>query len=115
MYLRVHLSGKERVVAACDAALVGKVLREGKVVLDLKAHAEFYKGKSASEEEVGKELRIATSANLVGERAVGVAKKMGLISGNEVQKVQGVPHVQIYRVSAGKAIPHIRNAEGYIL
>jgi hypothetical protein len=98
LLMRVFEKKGERIVAVCDSELIGKVFREGEVVLNLEKYASFYQGEEADEEKVEKELRSATSINLVGERAVGVAKKMKLVKESEVMRIQKIPHVQIYKI-----------------
>jgi hypothetical protein len=88
----------EKIVAVCDAELIGKVLREGELVLNLEKYAGFYQGEQVDESMVEKELLTATSINLVGEAAVGVAKRMKLVKESDVVKIQKVPHVQIYKI-----------------
>lgn len=93
--MRIHDGG---ILALCDRKLAGKVFREGSLVLDLKKHKDFYAGKRASEKEIESAMREASSMNIVGEKSVALAKKLGFIKGSEVIYIQKVPHVQIYRV-----------------
>ncbi|NYZ76073.1 DUF424 family protein [Candidatus Micrarchaeota archaeon] len=98
LLMRTFKKGKEKIVAVCDAELIGKVLREGELVLNLEKYASFYKGEEADEATVEKELLTATSMNLVGENAVAIAKRMKLVKDSNVMKIQKVPHVQIYKI-----------------
>jgi uncharacterized protein len=100
MYLRRYEVKNEIVVAICDKELIGRVLREGELVLDLKKHSSFYMGDLTSPENALKAMLSATSINLVGERAVGLAIKNGMAEKGRERLVQGVPHVQIYSVAA---------------
>jgi len=96
--MRTFRKGKEKIVAVCDSELIGKVLREGELVLNLEKYASFYQGEEADEAAVEKELLTATSINLVGKKATGIAKKMKLVKESDFIKIQKVPHVQIYRI-----------------
>jgi hypothetical protein len=98
LMMRTFKKGKEKIVAVCDAELIGKVLREGELVLNLDKYASFYKGEEADESMVEKELLTATSVNLVGEKATGIAKRMKLVKESDIIHIQKVPHVQIYRI-----------------
>ena len=98
MYMRVQEKGKSVIVALCDRELIGKEYCEGELVLDLKAYASFYKGNAVDEEEAVLALREATSINLVGKKSVGLAKKLGLAGKDEIRKICGIPHVQVYRI-----------------
>lgn len=103
MFMRIHRSGNEVIVALCDAELMGKVLREGEVVIDLKKYGKFYKagrvkaGKQG-EREVAKALGEASSINAVGERAVAAVRRVLGVSEEKVRNVAGVPHMQAYKV-----------------
>jgi hypothetical protein len=98
LLMRTFKKGKEKIVAVCDAELIGKVLREGELVLNLDKYASFYKGEETDESVVEKELLTATSMNLVGEKATGIAKRMKLVKESDVIRIQKVPHVQVYRI-----------------
>ncbi|MEM3556161.1 MAG: DUF424 family protein [Candidatus Micrarchaeia archaeon] len=98
MLMRVFEKKGERIVAVCDSELIGRVLREGELVLNLDKYASFYQGSEADEKAVEDELKKATSINLVGEKAVGVAKRMKLVKESDVIRIQKVPHVQIYKI-----------------
>lgn len=93
----MHETGKEKIVGLCDQVLIGKVLREGAVVLDLDRHRAFYVGTICSEQDVLARLEGFTSINAVGERSVALLKKAGLAKGAGIT-IQGVPHVQVYKV-----------------
>lgn len=85
-------SGRERLVAACDAELVGRKLREGKLHLDVTP--QFYDGFEASLDELEVLLRNATVANLVGEKVVSRAIELGYVAEENVLRIEGVPHAQ---------------------
>ena len=96
MYVKKYEAQKEIIVAVCDKDLIGKVLREGELVLDLKKYSSFYIGELASEEEAWSIMKGATSLNLVGKKAVGLALKKKLAKKGDERTVDGVPHLQIY-------------------
>lgn len=89
-----------RVLALCDAGLLGKIFKKGSVELDLKKYSRFYDGKKVGPEEAAELVRCADSVNAVGEEsvaAVGTALgKIGSCAG--AKSVAGVPHLQVYRV-----------------
>lgn len=59
---------------------------------------KFYREFELSEERLAELLKNAGNANLVGKKAVNVAIKHGFISNSSVKFVQGIPHVQIFRI-----------------
>ena len=96
--MKIHQRDGEKIVAACDKKLIGIILDDGKYYLDLDNHASFYKGEICSEEELEQALTKFSSANLVGEKAVGVAIRKNLVSKNDVPLIKNFPFIQLYRI-----------------
>ncbi len=94
MYLKIHKSGAEIIVAVCDKDLLGKKLKHGNV--NVVISEGFYKGDIASEEQVIEALVNAKTANLFGERTVACAIKCGAVDPEYVVIIDGVPHAQIF-------------------
>ena len=99
---KTHLKGygllQVRMVALCDAEPLGKVLKQGEVVLDLKNYEHFYSGEKLTHDEAVALLKNADNINAVGEAAVGAAMTVFKFDGAKVKRVQGVPHMQIYKL-----------------
>lgn len=87
-----YQQGPQRLVAACDEELLGTVHRQEKFKLDVVP--SFYDGMRVGEAELGHYLRMATVANLVGQRTVSVAMALGLVEQAHVLTIGGVPHAQ---------------------
>ena len=83
---------KKTVVAACDSDLIGKKFEEDNRQLDLTV--DFYKGKETDDREAGDLIRNADSVNLVGEKAVALGVKEGIIEPQQVKKIKGIPYAQ---------------------
>ncbi len=98
VYLRIHESGGQRVVAVCDEELIGRALTDGKAYLDLDMHRGFYVGEKTDAANVKKALASFTSANLVGKNAVKVALGMGLVAADDVMYINRIPYIQIYKI-----------------
>ena len=94
--VKVHRSGRELLVAACDSDLLGKTFREGK--LRIHVSEEFYEGDLVEEDIFVNRLEMATVANLVGKRTVDVAVLHGLVDPECVLIIDGVPHAQMARM-----------------
>lgn len=90
--IKRYQSGRERLVAACDEDVLGQRFSEGK--LRLEVTPDFYDGFQATEEDLEAQLRTCTIANLVGERVVGLAIRLGFVAQENVIRIQGVPHAQ---------------------
>ncbi len=97
MYLKAHSFPGGEIVALCDAELLGRVLSEGKLTLDLQKHRGFYEGKKVGEKEAVSALASAANANIVGKKSLSAAKKAGLDASAAV-RICGVPHLQAYRL-----------------
>jgi hypothetical protein len=96
VYLNVKKVGENVVLAVCDCDLLGKTLREGKIVFKIKD--EFYKGRKATVEEAIGLIGNSTIVNLVGEVCVEKAISEGYVHPEAVLKIEGVPHAQIMKL-----------------
>ncbi|MBU0532478.1 DUF424 family protein [Candidatus Micrarchaeota archaeon] len=98
MYLKIHETQTGRIVAICDKELIGKVLDDGTVYMDLDRHRAFYIGERAGDDDVKSALKEFDSANLVGSRCVSIAISMDIIDKEEIMYINKIPYVQIYRL-----------------
>ena len=99
MYFRIHENAQGRVVAVCDANLLGRVIEDKSgACMDLERYRGFYMGSKAGPAEVEEALRSFDSANIVGKEAVSVALKMGLAGKSDVMYIKRTPYIQIYRL-----------------
>ncbi|HDJ25809.1 MAG TPA: DUF424 family protein [Candidatus Bathyarchaeota archaeon] len=88
-------SGLHTVVSICDEELLGRTLREGKIVF--KVSEPFYGGQLV---DVDTALRIAAEfsiVNMVGERVVSRAVELGMVHKAAVIRIEGVPHAMILK------------------
>jgi len=92
IYIKVYTVQNEVLVAACDAELIGKTLKEGEI--EFHVSKEFYADVLGDEELLKKHLVNATIANLVGHRAVKCGIEVGIIDKENVIKIAGIPHAQ---------------------
>ena len=83
-------------LAVCDCELLGKTLREGKIVFHIKE--EFYNGRKASVEEAMGMIDNSTIVNLVGKCCVEKAIAEGYVHPEAVLKIEGIPHAQIVKL-----------------
>jgi len=94
--INVFKHGHDVLIGACDEQLIGKKFKEGKFHLDVKK--EFYGGTRITLKDLKKYLEEATIANLVGEKTVACAIKMGLVDPSCVITIKGIPHAQMVRM-----------------
>ncbi len=95
--IKVYSQRGEVMVAACDEELLGKEFEEGE--LQLQVHTSFYDGHRVDPKGLVQQLGNSTIANLVGEQVVNCAMAAGLVSEDCIIRIQGIPHVQIYRMA----------------
>ncbi|NIW52845.1 MAG: DUF424 family protein, partial [Candidatus Korarchaeota archaeon] len=80
----------------CDADLLGRVLREGKIVFEVRE--EFYKGPKMSIDEAIDLMEKSTVVNMVGNFIVQKAIEKRLIHPEAVLNISGIPHAQIVKM-----------------
>jgi len=96
VYVNLRKSGQFLVLATCDCELLGKVLREGKIVFEVRE--EFYKGRRVTVEEAIELCKQSTIVNMVGQCIVDKAVEEGLIHPEAILKINGIPHAQIVKM-----------------
>jgi hypothetical protein len=87
----------EVLVAVADSEIVGKVFRGDGIKIEVTE--SFYHGDTVGEEAMLQRLRLATIANLVGNRCVRSAIEHGFIDGKNVIRIGEVSHAQFARMS----------------
>ncbi|MBI4116111.1 DUF424 family protein [Candidatus Pacearchaeota archaeon] len=92
MFVKIYGSYR-KVVAVCDEGLIGKILEEGKLCLEIKE--SFFKGKNVSEKEVveimGDLSKEDATFNIVGKNSVNAALNAGIISEEGIKTINGIP------------------------
>jgi hypothetical protein len=96
VYLNIKKMGENVLLAVCDCELLGRTLREGKIVFKIKD--EFYKGKKTTVEEAVGLINNSTIVNLVGKCCVEKAIEEGFVHPDAVLKIEGIPHAQIVKL-----------------
>ena len=94
--VKVHRSGNELLVAACDVDILGNTFREGK--LRIQVSRDFYEGDTVGEDTLVNRLEMATVANLVGSLVVEIAIRHGFVDPDCVLVIDGIPHAQMARM-----------------
>lgn len=96
VYANVRRWGKQVLLAICDTDLLGKCLRDGKLVFEVRE--DFYKGLKISVEEAIDLVEQSTIVNMVGQNIVKRALERGLIHPEAILEISGVPHAQIVKM-----------------
>lgn len=88
--------GNNVLLAMCDAEILGKTLRKGKMVFHVKE--EFYKGAKVTIEEAIAMIENSTIVNLIGKNVVEKAIENGHVHPEAVLSIEGIPHAQIVKL-----------------
>ena len=96
VYVNLKKIGQNVLLAVCDCELLGKTLRQGKIVFRIKE--EFYNGRKATVEEAIEMIDNSTIVNLVGKCCVEKAIAKGYVHPEAVLEIEGIPHAQIMKL-----------------
>ncbi len=96
VYVKLSKVGRNVLLAICDSEILGKTLREGKIVFKVKE--EFYNGGRVSIDEAVGMIENSTIVNMVGKFCVEKAIKKGYVHPEAVLNIEGVPHAQIVKL-----------------
>jgi hypothetical protein len=88
--------GNNVLLAICDAEILGKTLREGKIVFCVRE--EFYKGARVNIEEALDMMTNSTIVNMVGKNVVKKAIEKGYVHPEAVLNIEGIPHAQVVKL-----------------
>ena len=80
----------------CDAEILGKTLRKGKVVFHVKE--QFYKGTKVSVQEAMAMIENSTIVNMIGKNVVQKAIEKGHVHPEGIISIEGIPHAQIVKL-----------------
>jgi len=95
-YVKIRRWGRQVLLAACDAELLGKTLRDSDLIFEV--NEEFYKGFRTDIEEAVSLIKESTIVNLVGSKIVKKAIEKGYVHPEAVIKICGVLHAQIVKI-----------------
>jgi hypothetical protein len=96
VYVNLKKVGRNVLLAICDNELLGRTLRQGKIVFPIKD--EFYNGGKVSVEEAVGMIENSTIVNMVGRNCVEMAIRKGYVHPEAVLKIDGIPHAQIVKL-----------------
>ena len=94
--MNVKKIGRNVLLSMCDTEILGRTLREGKIVFCVKE--DFYKGTRVDVEEAVSMIESSTIVNMIGKNVVKEAIEKGFVHPEAVLKIEGVPHAQIVRL-----------------
>jgi hypothetical protein len=95
-YMKLRKIGNNILLSICDAEILGRTLREGKIVFQVTE--EFYKGAEVELEEAIAMIENSTIVNIVGKNIVQKAVEKGYVHPDAIINIEGVPHAQIVKL-----------------
>lgn len=94
-FLKVHRAQGRNLVAVCDEEILGKVFRDGDVVLEVSV--SFYRGDVVDLDRAVEAIRSADIAVITGRRIVEKLSELGIIDKEFALRVGDQLHIQIVR------------------
>lgn len=86
---------KESSILLCaDTELLGKKITENGLEIEFKASTY---GEKTSKEKLSKMLKDADNINLFGKESTAIAVKEKIAKAQDIKKILGVAHLQVYR------------------
>ena len=96
VYAKLSKCGEHVLLAVCDEELLGEILRDGKIVFDIRE--EFYKGPKIPVEDAISLISESTVVNMIGSNIVNKAIEQGLVHPDAILNICGIPHAQIVKM-----------------
>lgn len=96
VYMNIKKIGRNVLLAICDIEVLGRTLREGKIVFCVKE--DFYKGARVNVEEAVSMIHDSTIVNMVGRNIVRKAIEKGYVHPEAVLNIEGIPHAQVVKL-----------------
>ena len=96
VYVNLKKIGRNVLLSMCDTEILGRTLREGKIVFCVKE--DFYKGTRVDVEEAVSMIESSTIVNMVGKNVVKEAIEKGFVHPEAVLQIEGIPHAQIVKL-----------------
>jgi len=94
--MKIRKIGNHVLLSICDAEILGKTLREGKIVF--RVTEEFYKGLEVDVEEAIAMIENSTIVNMIGKNIVQKAVEKGYVHPEAILNIEGIPHAQIVKL-----------------
>lgn len=94
--MKLKKIGRNVLLAICDAEILGKTLKDGKIVFQVKE--DFYKGARVNVDEAMCMIENSTIVNMIGKNVVKRAIEKGYVHPEAVLDIRGVPHAQIVKL-----------------
>jgi hypothetical protein len=79
----------------CDSNLVGKVLVDGDLTMNITQ--SYFAERIVDEKEAEQLLRNASIINMIGEETIALSVKIGVGSSKGVKRIDGIPFLLVFK------------------
>lgn len=93
---RVFRQGEDVLLAIADAELIGNTVGDETITIEISG--EFYGTESCDAARASDLLADATIINAVGKKTIALLVSKGLVDGDRILTIGGVPHAQVVSV-----------------
>lgn len=100
IYIKMHETESGTILAMCDKDLIGSVIEEGDVYINVRDYSEFYAGRLVDPRDAHSMIDRTEihSASVIGKESVAVAVEKGIVERANVREAMGVLYANSYRV-----------------
>ena len=100
IYIKLHQTDKGVIIAMCDEKLIGKVLKDKYLEMDIKKYSDFYKGDLVKPEDAEGIIKDSSfySANIVGDESVKTFENAKGIGAGSIRKIGNVSFLQVFNL-----------------
>ena len=86
---------RNKMLNICDSRLVGRVLVEGELTMNITP--SYFEERVVDEQEAEQLLKNASIINMVGEETIALSVKIGVGSSKGVKKINGIPFLLVFK------------------
>ena len=86
---------RNKMLNICDSSLVGRVLAEGDLTMNITP--SYFAERVVDEQEAEQLLKNASIINMVGEKTIALSVKIGVGSSKGVKKINGIPFLLVFK------------------
>ncbi|HJT09469.1 MAG TPA: DUF424 domain-containing protein [Candidatus Nitrosotalea sp.] len=86
---------RNKMLNICDSSLVGRVLVEGELTMNITP--SYFAERVVDEQEAEQLLKNASIINMVGEKTIALSVKIGVGSSKGVKKINGIPFLLVFK------------------
>lgn len=86
---------RNKMLNICDSSLVGRVLVEGDLTMNITP--SYFAERVVDEQEAEQLLKNASIINMVGEETIALSVKIGVGSSKGMKKINGIPFLLVFK------------------